>query len=368
MPFLSVLPRDVDTSAAYLCLHTSLRVTLNIFCVKSSRSLTTLHILRSIKHRYTLLLSGSWLSGTHKKTLEWCLQLLQISLMAAHLPTIAFSQQRLFIPSDCYDWSNPTEHLTLPDFPVQTPNAILSTGFPFPRPILFGTDPNNHHTFNQPYDAQPVRYGARQLIMAPRCTSSAATTSIPAQVQALGGQGHGLNKVYRSRESWTKIRDYGTSSTQHLLAHADPTITTIDGIQLGSRHANVMVPPLDDPIPRPGVDAWTPTTESPLSAPGRQARCIFSLRDHYDAQLWRPTTLVNSEPAIRGEFFYQFITPVNLWLDVHSFSLVVTIKITHRILFITFVVQVPLSSRRLPRSVAAVGSPGHPQPKARTHR
>lgn len=82
-----------------------------------------------------------------------------------------------------------------------------------------------------------------------------------------------------------------------------------------------MIPPLTDPAPRPGINAWTPTNESPLSAPGRQAMSIFSLRDHYDAQLRRPAPLVNSEPAIRAEFFYQFITPVNLWLDVRIIRL-----------------------------------------------
>lgn len=228
-------------------------------------------------------------------------------------PATTESRDRIYIPSECTKWDN-ADHLASDDFPIQN-SAPLQAEFPFSIPILFGTDASDDTTFNAAYPLPPTCFAARQLITAPRITGGATLTRPALAVERLFEQGLGLEKLYRSREMWDLIKSYSRGPGQPLFTdYQDPTVSDINGRRIDSRHANVMNPPVTQPVLN--TNAWDHLDASPLSEPGRQANSIFSLYDHWNVQLRRPPPIVNSESAVASEFMTQFAKPVNLYLEV----------------------------------------------------
>lgn len=223
------------------------------------------------------------------------------------------TKRTLFIPSNCIDWPPPAQHLLPADFPIQV--GMLAADFPFRRPVLFGTDPQDPITYNHMYDSAPLRFAARELAMAPRTTSSAAYTTTASEIRELHDKGMGLKTVLRSHEMWNNFIQYTLGPNQTIPNdHENPIVPTVNGIRLDNVPPNLPAPA--NAVPPMNINAWDPTDNWPLPEPGRQANAICSLYDHYDAHIRRPTPFVNSEPAVRTEFIRQYLTPVNLYLEV----------------------------------------------------
>lgn len=235
------------------------------------------------------------------------------SLMAAPPPGLQ-NGRMLYIPGEGVDWEPPTQHLVAADFPIP---GLPPGQFPFPRPILFHTDPTNAATFNTAYRADPVQFGAQELALAPRSTKPDARSQPTRRVQNNAAKGgHRLKKVLRSAEMWNRIIEFVLARTQQRLVHPDPTVPVVNGQSLNDTPPNI--PPLDNPLPPMQANGWD-ENGIPFVEPGRMAQAIFALHSHYSSQLRQGVTFVNSETAVEIEFFTRFLLPANLWLEVCLF-------------------------------------------------
>lgn len=222
----------------------------------------------------------------------------------------------LHIPNEDTRWEH-AEHLQPNDFPIA---GLDPDAYPFSPPVLFGINPQDPATWNQRYTADPIMFAARPLALAPHATkpllpgTKTASTTNNLQVKNLvkGGKDR-LQKVYRSVEMWDRSVQYILGRGQKRIAHPDPTIYSIGDRSLCNMPANM--PPLENDPPPLNINAWD-DNNVPLSEPGVAAQGIFAMHALWCTQMRSPVPIVNSEPAVQDQFIAQYLTAVDLWLQV----------------------------------------------------